>query len=245
MNYYRRRGQIDLTDRLAIETGLCRGDSFKRIAKTIGRHPSSVSNEVLSNRTFIRATYYADKDCGKVRQCSMTGLCGTSEASCSRKCKYCKGVDCRSICERYVSIACHKPERPPYVCNRCKERKLCIKDKYIYTAAYADAASCRRRSESRQGIHLTEKQKKAVEDLVLPLILKGQSLSHIYAEHENELPMSMRSLYNYIDGEKLKIRNQPNLCSKMIIIYNFRIEFFPKFFYDCIHHVFFEEHLYF
>ena len=69
MNYYRRSGQMDLTDRVAIETGLCRGESFKKIAKRIGRHPSTVAHEVLENRTFIHNTYYAGKDCKKVRQC--------------------------------------------------------------------------------------------------------------------------------------------------------------------------------
>ena len=55
--YYRRKGQMDLTDRLAIETGLCRGESFKKIAQTIMRHPSTVAHEVLENRTHIKATY--------------------------------------------------------------------------------------------------------------------------------------------------------------------------------------------
>ena len=35
MNYYRNGGQMDLTDRVAIETGLCRGESFKKIAQRI------------------------------------------------------------------------------------------------------------------------------------------------------------------------------------------------------------------
>ena len=61
MNYYRRSGQMDLTDRVAIETGLCRGESFKKIAKRIGRHPSTVAHEVLENRTLIHNTYYADR----------------------------------------------------------------------------------------------------------------------------------------------------------------------------------------
>ena len=39
--YYKRSGQMDLTDRVAIETGLCRGESFKKIAHQIGRHPST------------------------------------------------------------------------------------------------------------------------------------------------------------------------------------------------------------
>ena len=207
MNYIKRKGQIDLTDRLAIETGLCRGESFKRIAKRIGRHPSTVAHEILMNRTHIPATYYAGKDCAKVRQCSKSGLCGASADVCGRKCKYCKGFDCRHVCDKYVSVACSKPEKPPYVCNTCKDRKLCIKDKYVYTAAYADAASSRRRSESRQGIHLSEEQQRQVENLIIPLILKGQPLSHIYAEHERELPMSMRSLYNYIDEGKMNIKN--------------------------------------
>ena len=75
MNYYHRSGQMDLTDRVAIEVGLCRGESFKKIAKRIGRHPSTVSHEVLENRTHIEATYYAGKDCRIVRKCITTGLC--------------------------------------------------------------------------------------------------------------------------------------------------------------------------
>ena len=31
MNYYNASGQIDLSDRIAIETGICIGESFKKI----------------------------------------------------------------------------------------------------------------------------------------------------------------------------------------------------------------------
>ena len=207
MNYYRPSGQMDLTDRVVIETGLCRGESFKKIAKRIRRHPSTVAHEVLENRTYIRNTYYAGKDCKKVRKCIRTCLCGASKNSCGRKCKYCRGYDCTETCERYESIACHKPDKPPYVCNTCKDRKLCIKDKYVYSAPYADAAVNRRRSESRQGIRLTVEQKEFVDELVTRLVRKGQPLTHIYAEHETEMPMSLRSLYNYIDAGELTIKN--------------------------------------
>ena len=207
MNYYRRFGQMDLTDRVAIETGLSRGESFKKIARRLGRHPSTIAHEVLENRTHIKATYYAGKDCGKVRMCTVTDLCGASNSACGRRCKYCEGFNCTTACERYESVACHKPESPPYVCNTCKDRKLCIKDKYVYSAPYADAAVSRRRSESRQGIRLTPEQKAYVDKLVTKLVNKGQPLSHIYAEHEAEMPMSLRSLYNYIDAGELTIKN--------------------------------------
>ena len=201
------KGQLDLTDRITIETGLCKGESFKKIAKRIGRHPSTVSHEVLENRTYIRNTYFAGKDCRLVRNCRKKGMCGTDEYACHYFCKHCRGVDCTKICDKYQSVACRKPERPPYVCNTCKERKLCIKDKYIYSAQYADAASSRRRSESRQGIRLTDEQKVFVDELVTRLVRKGQPLTHIYAEHEAEMPISLRSLYNYIDAGELTIKN--------------------------------------
>lgn len=65
----------------------------------------------------------------------------------------------------------------------------------------------RRRSESRHGIRLTNEQKAYVDELVTRLVKKGQPLSHIYAEHEAEMPMSLRSLYNYIDAGVLSIKN--------------------------------------
>ena len=199
---------MDLTDRLAIETGICRGDSFKKIAETIHRHPSTIAHEVLENRTYFQSTYIAGKDCRWAGQCHNHHMCGLSKEECNDWCKWCKkGIDCRKLCHRYQSIACHKPDKPPYVCNTCRDRRYCIKDRYIYTAQYADAAVNRRRSESRQGIRLTDEQKTFVDELVTKLVKKGQPLTHIYAEHKAEMPMSLRSLYNYIDAGLLSIKN--------------------------------------
>ena len=49
MRYYKRSGQMDLTDRVAIETGLCRGESFKRIAMASWQKP-----HIEKNHEFIR-----------------------------------------------------------------------------------------------------------------------------------------------------------------------------------------------
>ena len=46
-----------------------------------------------------------------------------------------------------------------------------------------------------------------MDELVTRLVKKGQPLTHIYAEHKAEMPMSLRSLYNYIDAGELTIRN--------------------------------------
>ena len=207
MSYYRRSGQIDLTDRVAIETGLCRKESFAEIAKRIQRHPKTVAHEVFMNRTHIHAAYYKGNDCRRAKSCNKKGMCGMTTDVCHKPCVLCHEHDCRTLCDRYESIACHKPDNPPYVCNTCKERRLCIKDKYIYSAIHADAAVKRRRSDSRKGIRLKAEEKKFVDELVTRLVRKGQPLTHIYAEHRDEMPISLRSLYNYIDAGELTIRN--------------------------------------
>ena len=209
MNYYKSSRQMDLSDRIAIETGLCRGESFKRIASRLGRHPSTIANEVKENRTFIKGVYPNGKDCRYVRKCKERGLCGCDTYTCNHMCRCCLGIDCRQICPKYESIACHKFERPPYVCNTCpdKNKRNCIKDKYIYSAKYADAFVSRRRSESRQGFRISDEQLKEMDELITKLVRKGQPLTHIYAEHEQELPVGLRSLYNYIDSGKMTIRN--------------------------------------
>lgn len=209
MYYYKPSKQMDLSDRIAIETGICRGESFKRIAKRLNRHPSTIAHEVKENRTFIKGVYPCGKDCRYVRTCKEKQLCGCDEYACSYLCRTCRGVDCRTVCNRYDSIACHKFERALYVCNTCPDHKKtnCIKDKYIYSAKYADAAVCRRRSESRQGFRISDEQLAEMDALVTRLVRKGQPLTHIYAEHEKELPISLRSLYNYIDSGKMTIKN--------------------------------------
>ena len=46
-----------------------------------------------------------------------------------------------------------------------------------------------------------------MDELVTRLVKKGQPLTHIYAEHENERPVCLRTLYNYIDEGALSIKN--------------------------------------
>ena len=205
MAYYKKEGQMDLSDRIAIETGISNKDSFKKIGKLLHRHPSTIAHEIKENRIFIPGNYFLRKDCRFVRQRVQHHVCG--DESCEENCCRCRSVDCQKYCEKYVSRACHKFEKPPYVCNNCSEKKLCSKDKYIYSAKYADAAVTRRRSESRQGIRISDEKKSEMDELITRLVKKGQPLTHIYAEHENEMPVCLRTLYNYIDDGELTVKN--------------------------------------
>lgn len=202
-NYF--DGQMKFTDRLAIEVGIEQGHSFKKIANVLHRHPTTVSNEIKSNRTFIAGNYPGGNDCRKARQCEKRHLC--DEEYCNKRCRTCRKRDCHEICQGYVSQKCTKYDKPPYVCNRCKDKRICNKEKYIYSAKHAEAAVERRRSDSRRGIRLKGEKFNDLDKLVAKLINKGQPLTHIYAEHKDEIPISLRSLYNYIDLNEMTIRN--------------------------------------
>lgn len=205
MKGYRTTGQMDLSDRIAIEAGISRGDSFRKIGELLHRHPTTIAHEVKANRTWLQGCYAYNKDCRQVRVNQERHVCG--DADCGSNCCKCLKFDCTKVCEHYVSAACHKYEKPPYVCNRCSSRRLCQKGRYVYSAKYAEAAVIRRRSDSRRGIHITEEQLRDMDALVTKLVRKGQPLTHIYTEHAEELPISLRSLYTYIDDGRLTIRN--------------------------------------
>lgn len=46
-----------------------------------------------------------------------------------------------------------------------------------------------------------------LDSLISPLLLKGQSLAHIYAHHASEIPCCRKTLYNYIDKSVFTARN--------------------------------------
>ena len=60
---------------------------------------------------------------------------------------------------------------------------------------------------SREGINLTPGELQNLNDLISPLVMKGQPLSHIFAVHGDEIPVCRRTLYNYLDQRVFTARN--------------------------------------
>ena len=102
---------------------------------------------------------------------------------------------------------CDQPDRPPYVCNACESRNLCPLPKRLYQARYAQRQYEKIMTDSRKGINMTPEELRELNDLISPLILKGQPLSHIFAVHADEIPVCRRTLYNYLDQRVFQARN--------------------------------------
>jgi IS30 family transposase len=202
---YNKTNRLTLSDRISIEAGLYAGRTLKQIALEIYKHPTTVSRELRNNRTHVPGEKPFGKDCRHAAECKRTALCGIP--NCKARCARCFKFNCRSSCGNYDNSTCAKLEKPPYVCNTCQTRRKCRAARAYYSAKQADAANHRRNSEARKGIRTKGESLERLDDIVSKLILKGQPLTHIYAEHADELPVTERTLYNYIDAGVLSIGN--------------------------------------
>ena len=86
------RRPLTYDDRLAIERGLNRGDRIAWIARTIGRAPKVVAEEVKRNWTDDPQGMLVVRTrniCSKAGLCEVRGLC---KGMCRARCSRCKGL---------------------------------------------------------------------------------------------------------------------------------------------------------
>jgi IS30 family transposase len=68
----------------------------------------------------------------------------------------------------------------------------------VYKAAVAQRICEETSGESRSGVAITEKERKRIDEIVTPLILKGRSPYHICLNNKDALMISDKTLYKYI-----------------------------------------------
>ena len=105
------------SQRTLIESGLKQRDSFKEIAVSIGKSPSSVSREVLKHRIDSDKGAYGriTNRCIHCRNCNRLRVC---DANCSKRCSAC--TKCNAVCPNFEEEICERLSLPPYVCNGCE-----------------------------------------------------------------------------------------------------------------------------
>lgn len=95
---------------------------------------------------------------------------------------------------------CFRLDKSPYVCNGCKSRSGCRKERYTYYARNADDSYREIKSEARKGINLTPEEVYVINTTLTPLIKKGQTINHLYINHPDILNFSKPSFYNYVNN---------------------------------------------
>ncbi|NCC87244.1 MAG: helix-turn-helix domain-containing protein, partial [Clostridia bacterium] len=200
---------LSLSDRAMIERLLTLDFTFASIAKKLDRSPSTISREIKRYRVFTgRVNPSQRNDCVKFYSCMRNRLCENSDVyECFTRCKLCADVDCRTFCRSYQSLHCSLLDKPPYVCTNCQKQKSCKKDHAYYTAHRANAEYLRTLKESRAGIRTDPERLIEISEIISPLIMKGQSINHIFSSHADEIGVSEKTIYNYIDSNAFSIKN--------------------------------------
>ena len=76
-----------------------------------------------------------------------------------------------------MPFQCSRCDRFPYVCNHCPDERKCPIQHYLYMAKDAQRKYEKTLVNSRTGINMTTEELQQLNDLVSPLIRKGQPLA--------------------------------------------------------------------
>ncbi len=204
-----------LTDaeRLQIEQWLKYGLSIKQIALKLDKSTSTISREIRSRAIISNkyAPYRIHNRCTNRHSCKKRYLC-SDKPNCTKFCSTCNL--CNELCEDYQEQPCYKLFEPPYVCNGCSEEYQCVLRKKYYLHGKAHETYREMLVESRVGANITEDELMVLDEIVSPLIMRGQSVHHIVTQNQDQFEISEKSIYRYISGGLLKARNidMPRVC---------------------------------
>ena len=198
---------LTLDDRIVVEKGLDQCLNLKELGQSIGKDPTSVSKEVRRHRIEKpRNISVSHNNCEHRATCNQREVCKWASGCRRMHCRGC--IRCIDKCQQFKAIACKMLGSGKLVCNGCHRKSSCRLDKYYYRASDAHKKYCSALKTSRQGINIDVGSLTAVNALITPLIkLRGQSISHIYSTHKDDIPFSSRTLYSYIDQNLLLVRN--------------------------------------
>lgn len=193
---------------MTIETGLSEGRPLTAIASELHKDPSTIAKEIKKHLIKQHHNSFNDhpNKCANRKTCNKTYLCGAHARCLGKLCKKC-GL-CNTRCSDFVPVSfhCEKLDKAPYVCNGCPKRIGCRKDKAFYKAVQADKEYRAVLVESRTGINISEEDLSALDSIVSPLVLNGQS-PYVILNNHPEIPLSEKTIYNYIDNGALTVNN--------------------------------------
>lgn len=184
---------LTLEERETIEDMLKNNFNLTEIGKTIGKHRTTISKEILNHRFEKESIQY-----------------GTTFANCTNIniCQFAGCKSCKKSCKNFIEKKCQILDKAPYVCNGCKKKSHCKFSKFYYRAKDADAEYKTFRTESRIGIRISQEEIYEINNVITPLIRdKNQSINHVFINHPDLLYFSKPTFYSYVNSNLFSFRN--------------------------------------
>ena len=184
-------------DRIRIETFIAEGRSVRYIADRLDKAPSTISRELKKH---VRIIIPAPCDCLSSSSCSLRHVCGAQ--GCHKKCKDCHKA--KKYCSLYIKRFCDRLEDMTLkFCNSCSKRSYCHLERRFYDGRAAHKEYLDTLVHSRDGFDLTAKQLMDIDQLVSPLVKRGQSVYHIVQAHHEQLPVSESTIRRLIKASEM------------------------------------------
>lgn len=199
---------LSFKERSIIQSMLNDKYKFTQIAATLEKDLSTISKEVRShivieNRGGLHKNFNA---CANRFSCTKSHVCVVCDSA--RRYKLCRRCSkCNSSCPSFIKDTCRKLDKAPYVCNGCGLKFDCSLQKHFYYADVADQAYRSRLSSVRQGFSFSEAELAHLDDVISPLVLKGQSPHHICSTNRDSLMVSESTVYRLIDARAISAMN--------------------------------------
>ena len=189
-NTHQQNKHLTYEERQFIEIGLNNGRNFSEVAKDLNKARTTIMRETLKHRFKKMPSKFNNRN----------SLCSHRHE--------CKKYDCSEKKECYEEEICTFLTGSPYVCNGCEQKNKCRKIKYYYYAKFANDEYSETLRLSRYGINQTKEEIYDLDKLLTPLIKeKRQSISHIYANHPDEINFSRTTMYNYVNLGVFSFKN--------------------------------------
>ena len=184
---------LSLDERMDIEKYLTQNKSFKEIGRLVNKNCTTISREIKN--------HYVTKNTGcvgrKFNNCIY-------RATCPNRGKLCTLGNCSEFKEE----KCPLLNKPPYVCNGCKNKTHCTLTKHFYDSIYSYNEYYDILSEVRKGVLIDQSEIDYLNEILVPLIKdKGQSIHQAVVNNKNKIMCSEKTIYKLIDLGLLKIKN--------------------------------------
>ena len=184
---------LSFDDRLTIQKNLFLSKSFRYIANLLDKDCTTISKEIRNHYKVMN-----------------TGSIGRRFNNClyRRTCSN-RGKNCIiSNCINFKEEKCPLLNKPPYVCNGCKNKNNCTLTKHFYDAEFAFKEYKEVLTENRQGLLVQQSEINHLNSILVPLIKnQGQSIHQALLNNKNKIMFSDKTIYKLIDLGLLEVRN--------------------------------------
>lgn len=199
-NIHEKNKQLTLSDRNLLLGCLERDLNLTDTGKFLHCSTSTVKREIDKHKT-LKVCGKNKSQCGNKVECNLTHLCGNSK--CTRSCKDCHslGRTCNDFCDYFTPIPnCKQLKKHCGVCNGCPNFKQCGLNKLIYEPSRAQLEYRNSITTPHMGISISNEEALALADFLIPKLKKNLSISVLKSLYPEMLPMSVQTIYSWVDN---------------------------------------------